>query len=528
MYRANFTITINKHWEDLYSSLTVRSVKNLYNKKKAIIGIHCVADGIHPADNFLNLIGRIDKYLNEHQEVKLAIKEQDLEFKGGLPFNAIYTVEQFILGLLYCVQHEQRLQLMIQNEEVFNEIKKELLSEKEIERQFCGSSGWQSRIISPFIDEVLVYINPLTSQIIKLVPRYENLKTLDSNKNKVTAYKCSSSPPKEDAVHYAISFKKDHRVNLSSIDFDYKIDTDGVYIPSWNPLNNRLELNKNYQDFLIGKKKAKEYTHFMFSGFHILSPEYEKGVSVFDRIEELERFLGDIKNVNKDLKIHLEFGSIKNPIVRYATYGLLRKTSIDSLGLNEIELSQLLEDLGYGQLASDYRKGGNKIGFKPDAALFGIYKLLSNLKTKRIHLHHKDYQIIATTEQLNENKLMQYRDALLFASILCARRIGSAKNIDSFEEAFKAKSAPVSIDGIEFLLSIAENYHWKSEKEKGQFLKQGVFKYHPKDDPKVSETVSSKLNKPIEIIYVPTKRIERVINIAGSGETCVAAFHLST
>jgi hypothetical protein len=73
------------------------------------------------------------------------------------------------------------------------------------------------------------------------------------------------------------------------------------------------------------------------------------------------------------------------------------------------------------------------------------------------------------------------------------------------------------------MIETVENCEWLSGDEKNMFLKEGTMRYNPKKDPLVGsdgETVS--------MIYVPTKEVDKVLNVAGSGEACISSFFLAT
>jgi ADP-dependent phosphofructokinase/glucokinase len=152
---------------------------------------------------------------------------------------------------------------------------------------------------------------------------------------------------------------------------------------------------------------VKNSNHLFLCGFHNV-PEKQK-----KKVNEIADFLE-----NRKFKVHLELGFGKGSLMKYAIKRLLDRNCLDSLGMNETELSVL------GILGKSYKETAESL------LLF-----MAENGLERISLHARDYRITVFRKDLSRNL-----KAAEFSVRVCAAKAlgGIKKNLE------KARTVPPS------------------------------------------------------------------------------------
>ncbi|MFA6048740.1 MAG: ADP-dependent glucokinase/phosphofructokinase [Candidatus Micrarchaeia archaeon] len=204
-----------------------------------------------------------------------------------------------------------------------------------------------------------------------------------------------------------------------------------------------------------------------FAGFHYLQPRYGK-VSFEKILGQQDKDVSALRKRNRGLLVHVEYVPMEHKEIERAVLRHIAR-EVDSLGINEVEIAEALEKLGFAKEARAVRAGESA------ATLFlGAQKLLSALKLKRLHLHNLGYQMVLLKKPLHSSP-EKVRNGLLFSS-LCA----SAKALLGREfkksELSKAYKFPLSSRGfaqMELLAYFLQQKFPRFGREK--FLADGVF-----------------------------------------------------
>lgn len=150
-------------------------------------------------------------------------------------------------------------------------------------------------------------------------------------------------------------------------------------------------------------KLSKEINVAFLSGFHVLKTKTYK-----DALKTISRQLAAMRKANKNLRLHYEFVAMEEDEIEKAALLTLGKY-VDSLGLNEVELMEVLTHLGFKKEAKDIEK--NETG----GTLYeGARRVLEKLKLRRIHVHSIGYGIVLLQKTEDPEKA---RDGALFGSV---------------------------------------------------------------------------------------------------------------
>ncbi len=169
---------------------------------------------------------------------------------------------------------------------------------------------------------------------------------------------------------------------------------------NYDPVQLNFLLDTDFWNFM------KNANYLFLSGFHTISGKQTK------KVNEIADFLE-----KKKFKVHLELGYGKG-LTKYAIKKLLDRNCIDSLGMNETELSVL-----------------GISGQSPKEIAESMLSFLDKKGIERMSLHSRDYRLTAFKKNLEKNL-----KAAEFSTCVCAAKAlgGIRENLE------KAKSIPPS------------------------------------------------------------------------------------
>ncbi|MBI5036946.1 hypothetical protein HZC09_06425, partial [Candidatus Micrarchaeota archaeon] len=165
-----------------------------------------------------------------------------------------------------------------------------------------------------------------------------------------------------------------------------------AYVPSFR---------KEFEPFLA--QLARETDVLFLSGLHILNPKNYKKTT-----DELFKQLSKMRKANRNLRIHYEYVPADDASVEKNLLLSLSK-SVDSLGLNEVELGMVLSNLGFKKEEKELLKRESA-----ETLYYGALAIMRKLKLRRVHVHCLGYNILVLPKTENAEKA---RDGALFGAV---------------------------------------------------------------------------------------------------------------
>ncbi len=398
----------------IYDGVIDWGIKRARDSKMIGLGFHSVIDGLVKIDP--KKIGNLD----------LAIPQKFSDLPDSIKF-----IDDFWKGLIFSFSNGSALQLMIDSKEVYEWIMKTFGTGT---LRLGGTSANMAKGLIPFpFEKILVYVYPLKKEIANLFSNSKNLFVVGNNglDHPINAYDGEGI----DAIHWIFEFSQGQSITVKGQ--TYACPRSNRFIASWNPANSKLEVRDPFRSYVIDH--AKDISHFLVSGFHIMQEVYPDGETVEDRIDELLKFIQTVKDKNSEIRFHLEFASIRRDRVRRAVEEKLF-SMFDSLGLNEVELSWVARDMGYDEkdiLNLDVER---------------ISQIISEIMRgdlSRVHFHTLGFYLLALK---GDYDLESQKKALAFASLAAAQR---------------AMDGEINLERFKYVLDIPEKYDYKEWERDG-------------------------------------------------------------
>lgn len=243
---------------------------------------------------------------------------------------------------------------------------------------------------------------------------------------------------KEVKVNWVVEYKKGDELRFASSTFIAPRSNRVILSTSSTPV---IGFDDSLAHFL--PELGKEVKVALIAGYHSLEEIDESGASFEYYLEKEGFYLQMLKLHNPALLIHVEFVPAKIQKIERSIYEHL-ESNVDSLGVNEVELLELTDKLGFSRLAKQLAAREDSIS---------IYKaalaVLERLKLKRIHVHNLGYSLIVLSKASNLNPVKQ-RTGVLFASLVATSRAVKGMQV-SRGEISAALSTQLSQAGFEQL-----------------------------------------------------------------------------
>ncbi len=395
------------NYEQLFLEFSEKACEFVEKASGVALGFHSVADGILTTD--------VEKLQ------RLLLKYEVFDF-SNLP-ESISSVEDFLKGYLFTFTTGKALQMMIDKKDIKNWIEENFGKGT---LKLGGTSANMAVALASFgFKKILVYAYPLVRELAELFPNIESIKTV-SQDGRIVHPKDGWKEEKLGAIHWIFEVKKGQKISLSGKEI--VCPRDNRFIASWNPVNSKLVIADHFKRVYL--ERISEYPKFMLAGFHIMRDVYPDGETVESRMEDIASFVDEIKK--RGAKVHIEMASIRRKRVRKALIDILFPRA-DSLGINEVELSWIAEDLGEsdeGVLEGD-----------PNAVSTTLRKVSEKAGIGRIHFHTLGYYMLL------EKNAEKEKFGLAVAALAAARRaeIGSSPSCDDIKEALRH---PLSETGL--------------------------------------------------------------------------------
>ncbi len=311
-----------------------------------------------------------------------------------------------------------------------------------------GQAGIISNLLANLgISNVISYVPWLSQEQSEYFVDSPNLKhpVMENDKLVLKHPKKAYDPQQKPKINWIIEFSRGMRVNCAGE--QYEVPRDNRLIVSSRPEWIRIDMSPNMYDHLSDIREGIDGA--ILAGYQMIKEEYGNGTTYRHYVDRAVNVIEKLKGCNPLMRIHVEFTSIQNKVIRKAILTDIVKKHVTSLGLDTVEVANALNVLGYEELAySVIEKDENSI-----VSLYeGAVRLLKELELQRVHIHSLGYYICVVSKD-HPLDVDAHRQALLFSSALAATQasIGEVKSFDDMSIGLKV---PVYSQGHNDLIEL--------------------------------------------------------------------------
>lgn len=361
-----------------------------------------------------------------------------------------------------------------------------------------GQAGIISNLLANLgINNIITYVPWLSKEQAEYFVDAPNLKypVIEDGvlklKHPIEAYDINQRPK----VNWILEFSKGMKVECAEEIFE--VPRDNRLIISSRPSWIRIDMSEQLYDQIPHMNGIIDGA--ILAGYQMIKEEYEDGATYRDYVDKAVKVIKRLKEGNPNMRIHVEFTSIQNKVIRKTILKDIVYQHVSSLGLDTVEVANALNVLGHEELAyAVISKGENSI-----SALYeGAVKLLCELKLERVHIHSLGFYICVASRDFPLT-VEEHRDALLFSSTLAAAQ-ALRGGISSLKEAESGLSVPIYGQG-HYDLDKLEKYLVRRDVCTGTEFEDGCI---------------CALNH--DLIVIPTKVVPDPVATVGIGDTISA------
>lgn len=461
---------LKEHWQSLYESSLERALQRINEVAGIVLGFHAVVDGLKKLQP-----GEVESVLENNLGLLDQVKQM-----ADLP-KEIHSPADFMKGLLSSMERGKALQLMIRERQTFDWLMENFGYDTP---RMGGTSGNMANYLAPLgFRQILCYANPLPKQLAELFIDAPNLYVMaEDNRNYSLKRPLEAfQGEKLDALHWIGDYTDG--ISVSFGEHTFTTPRANRFIAAWNPINNKLQVSKVFQDGLL--QMAGEFSHFIVSGFHILSESYPDGSTYRDCLKPVAAYLAQLTEQAPHLRLHYEFASIASPKIRKGIIDLILP-QVHSLGLNEVELCAILRDLGDESLAAAVESGDAA------AVLIAVKELMKHTGLPRIQLHDLGYYLCLVKKGFADPQ--RTLDGMLLAATLAASRSKTG-------EISSAADIPLGLEVPIYDKALAKLKELSSEMEAGDLEETGIAS-----------------SSGYDVCFVPTKVVDKPVLTVALGD----------
>ncbi|MDA0525086.1 ADP-specific phosphofructokinase [Methanococcoides alaskense] len=303
-----------------------------------------------------------------------------------------------------------------------------------------GQAGIISNLLASIGQNVITYVPWLSKEQADYFVDSDNLlfPVVEGDQLKLVHPRDAYDPQNKPKVNWILEFSKGMGVNFKGENFI--VPRDNRLIVSSRPKWIRIEMDPELYERIPSLQANIDGA--LLAGYQMIKEEYEDGSTYMDYIDKAVNVIERLKEGNPNIRIHIEFTSIQNKLIRSSILKYIVRKHVHSLGLDTVEVANALNVLGYEELAySVINKGENAI-----VSLFeGAVKLLKELELERVHIHSLGFYICVVAKDCPVS-VLDHRKALLFASTTAAAQALQGE-IVSLESTALGLDVPVSEKG---------------------------------------------------------------------------------
>lgn len=304
------------------------------------------------------------------------------------------------------------------------------------------------------------------------------------------------NPTYKSKVNWIIEFSKGLTVRFRENKF--VVPRDNRLIISSRPPWIRINMSEDLYSHLA--ELSSQVDGAILSGYQMIKEEYDDGTTYKDHVKNSVDVIERLKEGNPDMRIHVEFTSIQNKLIRSAILNDIVRSHVHSLGLDTVEVANALNVLGHEELAySVIRKGENAI-----VSLYeGAVRLLQELELERLHVHSLGYYICVVSKNCPVSP-NDHLDCLLFSACAAASRAKRGV-ISCFDDIAYGLDVPVSEAGIGEIGKLASHLVRQGMCSLDDFQKGCICALHH------------------NVLVIPTKVVENPVGTVGIGDAISAS-----
>ena len=463
-------------WEDHYADALPHGKDRLLEDSGTAIMFHSVLDG-----RLAVQAGTFERLLADEPEIERDV----LDHWGEVP-DEINSPADLVLGFVASFGQGLAMQRMIRDEHTFQWALNRLGYD---ELALGGTSANMAMaVVSLDVPRVLVYANPLTRPLAEAFPESPSLMTIGSDGRTGTPREVAEGDDVF-AIHWILEYQAGDTLTIGP--HALTAPRANRFIPSWNPANNQLRLSEGFMQTFA--EIATDYRYLFVSGFHILSDRYPDGSTALDCIRPVADYLGMLRERAPNLRFHCELASIAGELVRKGVREMILPR-MDSLGLNEAELMNWLEDLGHANISEQIRTTNS-----PVAVLDGVCAIAEATGVGRVHLHHLGYYLVVC----NHITPKSVRQGLLTGACAAAIRAREGR-ATRHDEIGPMAEIPLQDHSFELMTALTEYI------EGDDFITTGI------------GTCAGHT-----VVMIPTRIVDRPVRTVGLGDTISASSWLA-
>lgn len=446
-------------WLKLFAN-TKQTLKKVEEVKAAVTAFNTNVDAV------LKISGKRLEQLIANQKLSL----QDLQ---DIKQTKLLNPEDVVKGIFKCFCNGIAEEWLSEEKAVYDWMMNNLGYDR---LQMGGQGGIVANVLGILgVNKVKAHTNSLPKEQAEQFLKLDNIVSYDENGQEKPAYQINR---RQDVpmIHWIIEFDKGDKVVVEGKEF--VCPKANRFIATYDPLNLRLVFDENF----VRETTGTPAEYVVLSGMHALTSN-NNGVAL------VEKVLPIVNAWHKHgAVVHLEIASTQDIGVRKAILQKLA-ANVDSVGINERELIDILEVTGEEKLAKACCENCHA-----ENLFRALLRVKEILKTPRIQLHFFGLYVTVQNKSFRITP-EQNRNGMMLAATVAAGKAGTG-DINHKENLMWAYGQKVSDVGLTELKTIADII------EDEQFMDTGISQYAGFD-----------------VIAVPTILVEKPVTLVGMGDT---------
>jgi ADP-dependent phosphofructokinase/glucokinase len=420
-----------------------------------------------------------------------AIHEQLAAAAAGAPpagvrqDHAIATPGDLLRGFRACFGDGVAQEWLVTDQDTFRWLERHVGHDR---LQMGGQGGIIANVMAVCgVQNVLVHAASLPAQQAAVFVDRPNLLAADAE-GRLRPARQIDRPGDVPLIHWILEFRKGDTITVEGEAIT--CPRSNRFIATWDPLNFVLAIDPEFVTAVSGHTGRLEYC--LLSGYQMLAETLATGETAGDRIRASKEVVDRWRADHPELVVHFEFASTQDRAVRAR---LLAEMSgwVDSIGLNEQELADVLEVAGETDLAAACRRPGGSVEL-----LAGLGRVFELSGVPRIQLHF--YGLYVTLQAHDwRHTPEQTRNGMTLAATVAASKAGTG-SIDTQENLLWAHGQPVGEVAGQQLAALAD--HLAARDGASELLATGIHRGAEHD-----------------VIAVPTIIVENPRTLVGMGDT---------
>ncbi|MFH1107213.1 MAG: ADP-dependent glucokinase/phosphofructokinase [Candidatus Micrarchaeota archaeon] len=442
---------LKRHWNAKLHAAVPRALASL-KEHKAFTGFVANVDAMKFVDG--KAISRLLSTLPEKQ-----VKKR-LEAKNTL---AIDALEDFAAALLYCFANGKALELPCHDPRIFEWFAAYFHGHDGL--RMGGQAGIIANQLAALGSDPVCYCPMLSPVQAKLFDARVRFPAVRKGALELVPAAEASGKGDKTKVNWIFEFAKGDSLRW-----------DGRTVEC--PRSNRLIVLSKLVSFEPAFSQAlsphlpalaRKFDRAMIAGFHHLHSD--RGSDLHYHLRRLCGQLDTMKNVNRSLKVHVEYVMISDEKLAREVYTHVGRPA-DSLGINEVEMHHVLKMFGQRHELEALRREESAFSL-----YLGARALARRFDFSRVHAHTLGYYVLYADKKKALGRPEEYVDSLLLAAKASEVRAAFGRPPEE-EDLLHPKSGEISVSdaGLKQLAKFAQAAKLGG-KQTTRMLEDGVAKF---------------------------------------------------